>query len=253
MVQRAVDRGLDLLAITDHDTIDAYTELAAVDTGSVRLVAGVEFSTHWNGQSIHVVGLGLDLGSLRLTEAIVRQKTARIERAAAIAAKLEKLGCGETLEGALRLAGNSQVGRPHFAQYLVDTGRVRSIAVAFKKYLGPGKAGDIKRHWPPLETIIGWIRAADGIAVLAHPGKYRMTNAKIGALADDFARHGGQAMEVLCGQQTSVMTHSLARICNNRGLLASCGSDFHTPDQPWAELGNFGTLPKDCRPVWDQL
>jgi len=253
LLQRAVAGGVELLAITDHDTVGAYAELGDASMPGLRMIPGIEFSSQWGGCTIHVVGLGIDLDSPILEDAVGRQKTARTQRATAIAERLDRLGFHDTLAGARRLAGDAQVGRPHFARHLVDAGHVKSIAAAFKKYLGPGKPGDVKHYWSTIETIIGWIRAAGGVAVLAHPGKYRMTNAKIGVLADEFKASGGQAMEVLCGQQSADLTRKLARICNQRDMYASCGSDFHTPEHPWCELGRCGKLPGDCRPVWDLL
>ncbi len=253
LLRRAAEQGVELLAITDHDTVDGFAELDSAETGGVELVAGIEFSTHWRGQSIHVVGLDIDLGCRSLAAAIERQQATRAERATMIADRLARLGFADTLAGARRIAGGSPIGRPHFARHLLETGGVRSIDAAFRKYLGPGKAGDVKYCWPPLDTIVGWIRAAGGVAVLAHPGKYRMTNARLGALAGEFRDCGGMALEVLCGRQSADMTRRLARICSEHGLHASCGSDFHTPGQPWSELGRFGRLPGGCRPVWELL
>lgn len=253
LLRRAADHGVGMLAITDHDTVAAYAELEDADAGDMRIVTGIELSTQWRGHSIHVVGLRIDLDDPELREAVSSQQDARAKRAVDIATRLEKLGFADALEGARRIAGGTPLGRPHFARHLVASGRVKSISAAFKKYLGPGKPGDVRHYWPPLDTIVGWIRGAGGIAVLAHPGKYRMTNAKVGALADEFTAAGGQAIEVLCGRQSVDLTRKLAKICNDRNLYASCGSDFHTPNQPWSELGSAGTLPPKCAPVADLL
>jgi len=253
LLQRAAAAGVDLLAITDHDTVDAYAELEDAGAPGPRIVPGIEFSSQWSGHSIHVVGLGIDLDSPILEVAVRRQQSARAQRAVAIGERLERIGFDDTLAGARRIAGDTPLGRPHFARHLVESGRVKSISAAFRKYLGPGKPGDVKHYWPSVETIVSWIREAGGVAVLAHPGKYGMTNTKIGLLADDFRASGGQAMEVLCGQQSADVTRKLARICNQRNLHASCGSDFHAPERAWCDLGRCGELPDDCRPVWELL
>jgi len=253
LLHRAATAGVELLAITDHDTVDAYAELGDAGVPGLRIVPGIEFSSQWSGHTIHVVGLGIDLDSPILGDAVRRQKSAREQRAVAIGERLDRLGCNDTLAGARRLAGDMPLGRPHFARHLVESGRVKSISAAFKKYLGPGKPGDVKHYWQPVAMIIGWIRDAGGIAVLAHPGKYGMTNTKVGVLVDAFRASGGQAMEVLCGQQTADVTRRLARICNERDMHASCGSDFHMPDRSWCEIGRCGELPDDCRPVWELL
>jgi predicted metal-dependent phosphoesterase TrpH len=252
LLQRALEHDVELLAITDHDTVAAYAELDAGNV-SLRLIHGIELSTQWRGHTIHIVGLDIDIDSAVMRAAVAQQAEAREQRAEKIGARLAKLGFSEPLEGAARLADGNSIGRPHFAQYLVDSGQVKSIAVAFKKFLGAGKPGDVKNFWAPLEIVTGWIAAAGGVPVLAHPGKYRMTNAKLGTLVDEFRDCGGRAIEVLCGQQTADVTAKLARLCNAREMFASCGSDFHAPGQPWNELGACGTLPRDCRPVWDLL
>jgi len=253
IVQRAVERGVDVLSITDHDTVAAYGKLGSDDLAKLQLVPGIEFSTRWQGHTIHIVGLDIDLASAVLADAVSRQQAARAARAEEIGRRLERAGIENALDGARDLAGESTIGRPHFARLMVESGRVKSIAAAFKKYLGPGKVGDVKQFWPPLEIVTGWITAAGGIAVLAHPGKYRMTNTKLAALIDEFRDHGGGAIEVLCGQQSTDVTRKLARLCNQRDLLASCGSDFHAPGQPWSELGAFGALPKECRTIREAL
>jgi len=253
LVRRAVANGVTLLSITDHDTVDAYAQLSAANNHELRIVPGVEFSTQWRGHSIHVVGLGIDVDDETLAAAVRRQGAAREERAVAIDARLARLGFVDTLAGARRIAGSAQIGRPHFARHLVASGHAKDIATSFKKYLGPGKAGDVRQHWQSLATVVRWIIDAGGIAVLAHPAKYKMTNTKLGALTDEFASAGGRAIEVVCGQQSADVTKKLARLCNERSLYASCGSDFHAPGQPWSELGRAGAPPRDCRPVWELL
>jgi len=252
LLQRATEHNVDLLAITDHDTVAAFAELDEDKVG-LRLIRGIELSTQWRGHTIHVVGLDIDVDCIVMQAAVLQQTEARERRAEKIGARLDKLGYAGSLEGAARLAGGKSIGRPHFAQHLVESGQVKSIAVAFKKLLGPGKPGDVKNYWAPLETVIGWIVAAGGVPVLAHPGKYRMTNTKLGALVDEFRECGGRSIEVLCGQQSADVTAKLARICNTRDMHASCGSDFHAPGRPWSELGRCGTLPRECHPVWELL
>ena len=251
LVRRARDCGVDTLAITDHDTADAYAVLHASEFTDIRLIPGIEFSAQWRHMTVHVVGLGIDLDSATLATAIRHQKAARMERAAEISARLAKRGVEDALEGALNIAGEAQIGRPHFAQYLVARGYVSSPSKAFKKYLGAGKAGDVRQYWPELRTVIDWIQSADGTAVLAHPAKYKLTNVRLAELTDEFQAEGGQAIEVISGQQSIDVTRRLGKLCTDRGLLASCGSDFHSPEQPWSELGRFGSLPDSCRPIWE--
>lgn len=250
LIGRASAKGIQLLSITDHDTVDAYRQID-LKAAAPRLIPGIEFSTYWNKTGIHIVGLNIDLNSSALHEGIRLQHEARGIRARAIAHKLEKHGIENALDAARAIAGNDNIGRPHFARHLVDLGVAKNIEDAFKKFLGAGKAGDIRKYWAPLPQIIDWIRTAGGVAVLAHPLKYKLSRSRLIALIDDFAEAGGQGMEVISGKQPAPAIRQLARICNQKELLASCGSDFHQPDQSWAELGEFQPLPKDCKPVWD--
>ena len=149
-----------------------------------------------------------------------------------------------------RIAGNDNIGRPHFAQHLVNSGAATSINHAFEKYLD-AKSGAINKYWATLPRIIAWIRDAGGIAILAHPLKYKLTRTRLTAMLDDFIEAGGHGMEVISGRQFSQQTKDLAKICQQKNLLASCGSDFHQPDNHWSDLGKFPALPKDCKPVWE--
>lgn len=254
VIARAKARGVAVLAITDHDTIAALgiAQKAALDAG-ITLISGIEFSSHWGKAGVHIIGLGVDLGSAALISAIDYQEQARQVRALAIADRLSKAGFPGALVGAQKIAGNAILGRPHFAQYLVSVGAVKHINAAFKKYLGAGKPADVKYQWPLMDQVIEWIHAAGGVAVLAHPAKYELTRTKMCALIDSFVAAGGDALEVISGLQPAALTEDLLRIANARSLYASCGSDFHVPDQPWQELGSFGRLPAHAKPVWELL
>lgn len=252
LISRATEKGVDALAITDHDTIDAYKVLADKHD-NIELVAGIEFSTQWESNGIHVLGLNIDLDSDAINTGAQFQTEARLIRARSIGEKLAKKGIQDAFEGASKLAHSGYVGRPHFAQYLIDIGKVSSMQAAFKKYLGAGKAGDVKQHWASLTQIIEWIRGANGIAVLAHPLKYKMTNTKLKRMLDEFQQMGGQGIEVVSGQQLPQQTQYLAQLCVQKNLLASCGSDFHMPGKHWAELGVFSPLPEKVTPVWDRF
>ena len=252
LVLRAQEKGVDALAITDHDTIDAFAELPA-SQNNIEIIGGIEFSTQWENTGIHVLGLNIDLDSDAIKTGAHFQTEARMLRARQIGEKLAKQGIENAFEGASLLANDGYVGRPHFAQYLLDIGKVSSFQAAFKKYLGAGKAGDVKQHWAPLPQIIEWIRDANGIAVLAHPLKYKLTNSKLKRLLDSFIQSGGQGVEVVSGQQLPHQTQFIAHLCEQKNLLASCGSDFHMPGKHWAELGVFPALPKNVTPVWDRF
>ncbi|BFM20421.1 PHP domain-containing protein [Gilvimarinus japonicus] len=251
LVARAKEAGLDAIALTDHDTIAGLARArCAAEHEGMTLINGIEFSTRWGKIGVHVVGLGLNADSAELQQAIAAQQQARIDRNLTIAGKLEKLGARNIYQRATELAGGSQIGRPHFAQLLVEDGLVKTVASAFKKYLGAGKVGDIKQQWPPLDEIVATILAAGGVAVLAHPAKYRLTRTKLRALTAGFAEAGGGAIEVISGYQPSGLAKDLAAMANEFGLASSCGSDFHRPGGIWQELGRFEPMPPNARPVW---
>ena len=254
VVARASEQGVSVLAITDHDTIAGLgIAQKAASLMGIQLITGIEFSSQWGKGGIHIVGLGMDRTSATLAEAVQFQEQARATRARTIAERLSRTGFPGAFEGASAIAGKAVLGRPHFAQYLVDIGAVKNMNAAFKKYLGAGKPADVKYQWPVMEQVIGWIHAAGGVAVLAHPAKYELTRTKMCAMIDSFATAGGDAIEIISGLQPAAMTEDLLCIANSRSLYASCGSDFHFPGQSWQELGGFGRLPANAKPVWELL
>lgn len=253
LVELAKASGVTVLALTDHDTINGIEEAQLAAANDITLIPGIEFSAQWNGRGIHIVGLQVDIHSPALQAAVEQQSQARITRATTIAARLEKVGIKGALAGAQHYANGGAIGRPHFAQYMIEKGYVTNFAQAFKKYLGAGKTGDVKEGWPPIETIVEWIVSSGGIAVLAHPDKYDLTRTKLYALLQDFVDAGGRALEVVSGHQNSSVTDKLARAAKDFSLLASCGSDFHSPGQPWQALGKYSPMPKSCEPVWNEF
>lgn len=251
LVSRAKERGVTHLALTDHDTVQGLQSARAqAELDGLTLLNGVEFSCLWSGRGIHVVGLNIDPESPSLDAALSAQQLARSERAEEIGAKLAKLGVEGAYEGALALAGEGVIGRPHFARYMVDQGYAANINSAFKQYLGAGRPGDVKQRWPDIASMATAIVESGGVAVLAHPIKYELTRTKLRTLISEFKDAGGQAIEVVSGQQPSNETQTLADMARLFDLYASCGSDFHMPGQPWQELGSFSRLPQTCRPVW---
>lgn len=249
LIARARQRGVSVLSITDHDSVAAYDELDGTETG-VTLIPGLEWSTRWRRSEIHVLGLGLCPDDAELRRALEQQQAARRDRAARIAAKLEKLGVEQPLDGARRQAGEHIIGRPHFARHMVDTGFVRDESRAFSKYLAAGKPAWCGTEWAGLEQVIAWTHAAGGLAVLAHPAAYKLTRTKLGELIDDFCAAGGDGMEVVSGKQTQEVTTNLVNLCRRTGLMASCGSDFHRSGPGMAEPGECDLPVSACRPVW---
>jgi predicted metal-dependent phosphoesterase TrpH len=250
LLELAAEREIDMLSITDHDTLEAYQQLNSA-SNTINIIPGIELSSQWNRRGVHIVGLNVGLSSPSILEGVKQQSNARRERAQKIAEKLERFGFKDCLAGAQSFAsGPHQIGRPHFARYLVKIGAVSNIQQAFKRYLGAGKAGDIKDQWADPQTVIGWIRDAGGVAVLAHPTKYKLTRSKLIELLADFKAVGGEAMEVISGSQVPSVTRDMARLAQDMGLEASCGSDFHAPNQEWASLGRVAPLPENCTAIW---
>ena len=256
----AHERGIELLAITDHDSVEVYKQLPLgvyenpeAKDKPLQLISGCEFSAVWDGGVVHIVGLGFRLEAIEVKALLARNAQAREERAERIAAVLEKMGAENALEGAKRHAGDGTIGRPHFARYLVEIGLVDSEKKAFRKYLGKGKPGAVKPLWASIPEVVSAIRAAGGVAILAHPTKYDLTRTKLLRLLDEFCDAGGNVIEVISGKQPSNETQQLVDIANERQMFCSSGSDFHQPGQPWAALGEIPVLPKNAKPVVELL
>ena len=251
LVSRAKQNNIQCISITDHDSVAAYEALTKIDNHGIDLVPGIELSTTWQGRNIHVLGLNLQLDNPVLLAGIAQQQNARLERACKIAERLKKCGVSDLLEKALKLANGATIGRPHFAQILVDEGAVATHKQAFQKHLGNGKPGDVRQFWASLAEVIKWIRSAGGTAVLAHPAHYNLTWSKLKTLLQDFVSADGQGIEVCNGIQTETLTKKLAEMSLDFSLLASCGSDFHNSNGAWSEVGKYSRLPEKCRPVWE--
>ena len=255
MVERALERDVELLAITDHDTVAGYRAAAehyTQKTGRMRLVQGIEYSCRWSGTTVHIVGLGIDSDHPVMGQGLAIMDKARRERALKIAERLETRGFEGAYAGALAVAGDSQIGRPHFASWLVAQDHVADHNQAFDKYLGQGKTGDVKAFWPELAEVVGWITAGGGVAVIAHPLKYRFTRMKLRRLVIDFIAAGGCGLEVLSGLQTSDQTAQLKRLATEFELEVSVGSDFHR-DGPYSpQLGVELPHLEGLRGVWER-
>ncbi|MTD39572.1 PHP domain-containing protein [Erwinia sp. CPCC 100877] len=252
LVERAVAHGVNVLAITDHDSVAglAVAREAIERQGlALRLVNGVEISTVWENHEIHIVGLNLDPEHPALTAFLALQSERRIQRARLIAERLEKARISGAWEGALRHANGAAITRGHFARFLVECGRANSFADVFKHYLARGKIGYVPPQWCTIEQAIDVIHHSGGQAVVAHPGRYRLSAKWLKRLLGQFAQSGGDAMEVAQCQQAPDERNQLAQYARQFELLASQGSDFHQPCS-WIELGRRLRLPDNVAPVW---
>ncbi len=255
LIDRAVAGHIRLFAITDHDTMAGYQLAAEYYThipGQMRLIPGVELSCRWSGTTIHIVGLGVDSEHPAMKRGLGVLAQARISRGEKIAERLEARGFAGALAGALLEAGESQLGRPHFAAWLIEQGHVAGFSQAFDRYLGQGKIGDVKAFWPELAEVTSWIVESGGVAVVAHPLNYRFTRMKLRRLITDFKEAGGTAVEIFNGRQTEDQTRQLKRLALEFELEVSAGSDFHRDGPYGPQLGVEMDLRGELRGVWER-
>ena len=252
MVALAARGGVDTLALTDHDDVAGLAEAAAAArVHGIRLIPGVEISVTWDKLTVHVVGLNIDPQHPALQAGLAAVRHGRVDRARRIADSLAQAGIGGALEGAQSFASASQmIGRTHFARFLVAQGKARNVAAVIKRYLARGKPGYVPHRWAALADALGWIHAAGGVAVLAHPGRYTVGSEGMRALLQEFRALGGQGIEVVTGNHTRDQVERFARLADAYGFLASRGSDYHGPGESFTLPGQMQALPAGCRPVW---
>lgn len=250
LVARAIEQGVDVLALTDHDGTEgiAAAQQAAQPT-DLTLIAGVEISVTWGNGTVHILGLNIDPDTAELQKGLTAMRDFRVGRAHEIAKRLDKAGIAGALEGARKHVSEVMLGRLHFAKFLVEHGHAKDIQNVFKHYLVRGKPGYVPGQWTTLSDAVSWINAAGGQAAIAHPARYKITATKLRRLITDFKEAGGVGFEVVSGRQHAEEVKTLARLADKFELFASCGSDFHTPDS-WAELGKLSALPESCTPIW---
>ncbi len=251
LVQMAGRAGLEVLALTDHDTLDGIEEAAAAAVAAgIALVPGVEISVTWNRHLVHIVGLGVETGCETLRNGLRYLQKVRQERAEEIGRRLEKQGIEGAYAGARALSNGRLIGRGHFARFLLDEGYAADRRKVFQRYLGQGKPGYVAGEWAELEEAVSWIHAAGGQAIIAHPASYPLTNTKLNRLVGEFIEAGGDGLEVISGTHNREEISNMARLAQRFDLLASVGSDYHGRETPWIDLGRLATLPEGLKPVW---
>jgi 3',5'-nucleoside bisphosphate phosphatase len=252
VVERAHRNGVQLLALTDHDEVAGLAAAAgrAAEIG-LAFVPGVEISVTWAHETIHVVGLRIDPKDAALIAGLDRTRNGRDARAREIGVQLAAVGIRDAYEGALRYAGNPDlISRSHFARYIVETGRCRDVADVFRNFLIEGLPGFVPHRWARLADAVGWIRGAGGVPVLAHPGRYRLSDLCFDELVQEFRDHGGLGIEVVSGSHTPAQYVEFEAVARRFGLVASRGSDFHGPGESRHDLGSLPPLPASLEPVW---
>ena len=255
LAQRAHANGVELWALTDHDEISGQQRArdAALAAG-LPWLSGTEISVTYAGETVHIVGLGFDIDDEALATGLAATRNGRDARGREMAGELAKIGIPGAYEGALRHVGNpALMSRTHFARHLVDAGVCRDTAEVFRKYLVEGKPGFVPHRWASLGDAVRWITAAGGLAVIAHPGRYRFSVTAEHAFFSEFVAHGGRGVEVVTGSHAGGDASKYADRAREFGLLASRGSDFHSPVESRVDLGALPDLPAGLTPVWEAL
>jgi len=255
LARRAAANGVDLWSLTDHDEVSGVARAREVSRElGMTFVAGVEISVTWSNRTVHIVGLDIDETHPVLLEGLAQTRSGRIERGRQMGEKLHAMGMPGAFEGALALAGQDQLlSRTHFARYLVQKGYVNSMQTVFDRYLGDDGVAHVPARWADLGQAVEWIVQAGGVAVLAHPGRYKYSDLQFDSLFRSFKGYGGLAIEVHTGSHQPHQYDQYARIARQYGFLASCGSDFHGPQESRCDLGAVPALPSDLEPVWQAL
>ena len=255
LAQRAKANGVELWSLTDHDEVDGQRRAAAAARElGLDYLSGCEISVSFAGTTVHIVGLGFDAGDAELRAGLAATRGGRDARAHEMAASLAGAAIDGAFEGALRYAGNpALISRTHFARHLVDAGVCADVGEVFRHYLTEGKPGFVPHRWASLGDAVRWITQAGGMAVIAHPGRYRFTPTEEYALFTEFIGHGGRGVEVITGSHGQADYLKYADMALEFGLLASRGSDFHSPGESRVDLGTLPDLPGRLTPVWSAL
>jgi predicted metal-dependent phosphoesterase TrpH len=255
LAERAAANGVELWSLTDHDEIGGqHRAAAAARAQGMKYLTGTEISVTFAGETVHIVGLGFDPEDAAISQGLYDTRGGRGKRAQEMAEGLAKVGIHGAYEGALRFVGNPElISRTHFARFLVEAGHCRDTAEVFRKFLTEGKPGYVPHRWASLKDAVQWITAAKGMAVIAHPGRYKFTANEEYALFVEFKAHGGQAIEVVTGSHTPAEYVEYADKALEFDFAASRGSDFHSPGESHCDLGQLPPLPGKLTPVWELL
>ena len=251
MVLRAHEKEVKVYALTDHDATEGLKEAASVaETVGLNFVPGIELSVTWSHQTIHIVGLGIDPDNEALNKGLMALREFRGTRGEEIARKLEKKGFENPLEGAKKYANGEILSRTHFARYIIEQGKAKDMKQVFKRYLVSGKPGYVAGKWASLEDALSWIHGAGGIAIIAHPARYKISATRLRQLISEFKELGGIGFEAISGSHSPEEEQRMAQLANKFGLYISKGSDFHSPENVYRELGYLPDIPTGSIPLW---
>lgn len=251
VILRAKEHGVTTLALTDHDTVAGLAEAQqAAEQLDLNFIPGIELSCIWSKKTFHILGLNIDPYNTEILTGTQQLQSIRLERAKKIADKLEKNKIPGAFAAVQAAAGAGMITRPHFADYLLKNNHASSIQNAFDRYLGQGKPAFVNTKWVEMENAIHWINSAGGIAVVAHPMRYKLTASWMRRFLDAFKEAGGQGMEIITARSNPDEIRRTVHFAKQFELYGSVGSDFHTPANQWVELGRLAPLPANIKPVW---
>lgn len=255
LAERAKAKGVELWSLTDHDEISSqHRAVASAQAQGLPYLTGTEISVTFAGETVHIVGLGFDADNEALKQGLYNTRGGREQRAMEMSDSLAKAGIHGAFEGALKFVSNPElISRTHFARFLVESGVCRETSEVFRKYLTEGKPGYVAHRWATLRDAVTWVTQAGGMAIIAHPGRYKFTANEEYALFTEFKAHGGGAVEVVTGSHSRQEYVKYAEMAKEFGFAASRGSDFHSPDESHTDLGALPFLPDDLTPVWELL
>lgn len=250
VIYLATTKNIELLALTDHDHTGGLHEAQAQAGDHLRFINGVEVTVTWREQCVHIVGLDFDPEHPALQKLLASNRAGRIERLGRFAALLEKHNILGVYEGALALSTNPEmVGRSHIAQFLLQQGYVKHIQQAFDHYIGEGKCAYANEEWANLRDTLEALHAAGGVAVIAHPLRYRMSRGKLRELCQEFKNLGGEGMEIISGHFNRNEYDLCLQLARAFGFYASAGSDFHRQEN-YSNLNGMYFPSNICPPIW---
>jgi len=230
--------GVTALAITDHDITTGLDEASAAgEVLGIEVIPGVEISSTLGNSELHILGYFLDWQDTRLNERLKTLRDSRHRRNPKIVELLQSLGIDLTYDEVRALAGSDSVGRPHIARALMDKGVVSSAKEAFDRFLADGKPAYVPRDLPSPTEAIHWIKAARGLAVLAHPTWVRCTDQSLVELVRQLKADGLDGIEVYYSTHAARQTREYLSLAQQLGLLVTGGSDFHGLTKPDIEVG----------------
>lgn len=252
LIELAESVDVQQLALTDHDSINGISRaIEASKNIALRLIPGVEISVSWQESTIHILGLNIDWRNGALGNGLDSLQQFRIERAERIARGLDEAGIPGALEGATKLAGSTLLSRTHFAQFLINSDKARKMQDVFKHFMVKGKPGYVAGEWAGLRQAIDWIKDAGGIAVIAHPARYKLSATNLRKLIEEFIKCGGEGLEIVSGSQNDRQNSGIASYARRYDLYGSMGSDFHGAHHPWRKMGLTAGMPDGVKPVWE--